>query len=96
MDPIVYVLYLCLLESEHPLRRAFKDWVGFGGREFLDAELEAMSFGKTIGARREHIYQQEQDWALMSGQTIQNFLLKYDNMTWRAFKNAEDKKDASY
>ena len=88
MDPIVYVLYLGLLESDHPIRRAFKEWTGCGCRGRLDAELEAMSFSKIIkpiGTRIEHVYKQEQGWALMSGQTIQNFLLKYDNITWRIF-----------
>lgn len=91
MDPKVYILYLCMLNSTHPVRKAFKHWVDGDGRTMLDCELEAMSFSKSLDARINHIYQEEQDWALMSTNTIQNFLLKYDNVTKRALGNRDEK-----
>jgi hypothetical protein len=77
MNPLVYLLYMCLLPSNLPLRTAFEKWQKTGERHWLDCDIESIAIPRALGAHIKYMYQEEEDWAMLSGNSLRNFLSKY-------------------
>jgi len=82
MDPNVYIAYLCFLDSNHPLKKAFERWrEGFQPSGF---STDFKSFTRNIAWNKQresasnYFYESEQSWKNFNTDGFIKFLEKHE------------------
>ena len=91
MNPIPYMLYLCLL-GPNQFYHAFSEWINTGSPIKLRRKIKHFSILKILTARLVFFCQEEQNWSCMNFKHLEQFLIRH-KFKPRGTSSDEEKKN---